>query len=694
MSPLHVDMGLEEFERSLDKTRNEKDSHRKRSRSRDRERRHRHHHHSERHLDSDRKDHDRESRQHHKPKRRRHGDREGHDKGSERSRDKNHDAEGEEDEWVEKEAAPPSVQANDVPDTTHRQSWMQAPSTTHIEYKARKVQESKSKYVRATQDDHASKSHEDHEPNHARDDNEDDAVANTEPKEREFNYTFGDSGASWRMAKLKNIYRQAKETGCEVEAIALEQFGTLQDFDDAREEEVEMDRRKTYGSGYQVKEKPTGELFDERQRNERRQLEKREKDRAYETSHAYDVSTRIEHQPNDQDSALDQTALNKLKAQLMKAKIRGASNVAELEAKYNKAVATSSHKQPDVVVLNAMENRMLVGGRKGEVTAITNKRGQERGLVKENQDMTIEDMVRQEKRTRGRGEGEAFAERIARDGKFTDDLDYMDENAEKLSKHVQKSDINLRSIAISDFQKMNKILDRCPLCHHEDKGTGPVAPVVSLGTRTFLTLPTEPELSDGGAVIVPMEHHDNLVSCDEDEWEEIRNFMKSLTRMYHDQGRSVIFYENAATPQRRHHAAMQVVPLPYSLGATAPAFFREAILSSDEEWSQHKKLIDTLAKAKGGLGRWAFRKTFVAEMPYFHVWFELDGGLGHIVEDAGRWPKGDLFAREVIGGMLDVGAELIKRQGRWHRTDGRLDGFRKRWRKFDWTRVLAEESAA
>jgi hypothetical protein len=68
----------------------------------------------------------------------------------------------------------------------------------------------------------------------------------------------------------------------------------------------------------------------------------------------------------------------------------------------------------------------------------------------------------------------------------------------------------------------------------------------------------------------------------------------------------------------------------------------------------------------------------------------LDGGLGHVVENSDRWPKGDLFAREVIGGMLDVEAQDIKRQGKWHRQDRRVEGFRKKWRKFDWTRVLLE----
>jgi len=152
-----------------------------------------------------------------------------------------------------------------------------------------------------------------------------------------------------------------------------------------------------------------------------------------------------------------------------------------------------------------------------------------------------------------------------------------------------------------------------------------------------------------------------------------------------------VFYENAAAPQRKMHAAMQAVPLPYSLGETAPAFFKEAILSSDEEWSQHKKLIDTAARARDGMGKLAFRRSLAKEMPYFHAWFSLDGGLGHIVENANLWPRGDLFAREIIGGMLDIEPDVIKRQGRWSRGgDKRVEAFKKRWKKFDWTKVLTD----
>jgi len=180
--------------------------------------------------------------------------------------------------------------------------------------------------------------------------------------------------------------------------------------------------------------------------------------------------------------------------------------------------------------------------------------------------------------------------------------------------------------------------------------------------------------------------------------------------MYHHQGRGVIFYENAASSSRKRHAAITAVPMPLDIVGDAPAYFRvrlftrnnnfyflayvltkikEAILSTAPEWSQHKKLISTL---KPGLGKRAFRSTFVKEMPYFHVWFEIDGGIGHIVEDENKWPRGDLFAREVIGGMLDADElSVVKRQGRWAREDTkRVEPFKEDWSIWDWTRVLLD----
>lgn len=674
--------GLDDFEKSLAAEKAARD--RTESHSKDgHKHRHRHRHHRSRRDDEDDQDSHR-----HKRSRRSHGP---EDDDSHRIHTKVADPKV--DLPLFDEEAGSGTPASRPAAALKRASWMIAPSALDIDF-TQKGAKKPEKDTLPKRPDYDLKIHKNELNHHLQDLAEGKALDEIEvkPAQHEVDYTFGDAGAQWRMTKLKAVYTQAEESGKSIDEIALERFGNLRDFDDAREESTELERKKLYGEGYAGKEKPSGELFQERKLQEGVRTNTDDRARRSEVSEIPQGQILEKKQAPATTITFDQTSLNRLKAQMMKAKLKGSPDAARLEEEYNQAVLGVFNKQPDVIVLGQMENRLLAGTR-GEVKAITNKRGRERGLVEENEDMSIEDMVREERRTRGQagGESQRFAERIAKDVKFDDDLEYMDDNANKLAKRVQKSEINLKNIAISEFQKMNRVLDSCPLCHHEDTHQPPVAPIISLATRVYLTIPTEPELSEGGAVIVPIQHRSNLLSCDDDEWEEIRNFMKSLTRMYHDQGRDVIFYENAANPRKRGHAAMNVVPLPYSLGETAPAFFKEAILVADEEWSQHKKLIDTSKKAKEGLGKLAFRRSLAKEMPYFHVWFEMDGGLGHIVEDSGRWPRGDLFAREIIGGMLDVEPDIIKRQGRWSRgADKRIEPFKKRWRKFDWTRVLTE----
>lgn len=704
--------GLEEFEKSLaaEKEARDKES------SKDRDR-HRNHHQKSRHHRS--RDDEEDRHRHHRSRdddndghrnKRRHNDeddREDDERRHRHRRDRDERGEGDRRKRHEKISDPkadlplpdeetPKTDQLEAPKPSKRDSWMTAPDAMDFDYTQRGAKKVDLASIGGgAQETLELKIHKNELNHHLHDIKKDKIRAIEEDKDsdNEVDYTFGDNGAQWRMTKLKAVYREAEESKRTIEEVAIERLGSLRQFDNAREEETELERRKLYGKGYVGKDKPSGELYQERKMKLGIRREHEDRDGYSPARDLPQGQIMQEQQAAAKPVAqVDQTQLNRMKAQLMKAKLKGSPNVSQLEKEYNEAAAGLLNKGPEVIVLGEMENRLLAGTR-GEVVPIENKRGRERGLVKENEDMSIEDMVREERRTRGQagGEGRKFAERIAKDMKFENNLDYIEDNTAKLAKNVPKSEINLKNIAIGEFQKMNRILENCQLCHHEDKNQPPIAPIISLGTRVYLTLPTEPELSEGGAVIVPIQHRTNLLECDDDEWEEIRNFMKCVTRMYHDQGRDVVFYENAAAPNRRMHAAMQVVPLPYSLGETAPAFFKEAILSSDEEWTQHQKLLDTSARAKSGLGKTAFRRTLAKEMPYFHVWFDLDGGLGHVVEDANRWPRGDLFAREIIGGMLDVEPDVIKKQGRWHRgTDGRLEGFRKRWRKFDWTRVLTD----
>ena len=684
--------GLEEFEKSLATEKLERDQEERKNKK------HRHHKHHEprrdREKDGHLKDHNHSEKHHrsrqgdeerHRHKRRRQSPNENsdprrHRSGEPRDTDHHDDLPLPDDE---KSAKRDTVEKSAL----SRDAWMTTPSAIDIDYKHRKEKPAplptKPEPKRVLHDRELNRGVNELELSADTDSVEPDSA-------KEVDYVIGDAGSSWRMTKLRAVYTMAEETGKSIDEAALDKYGNMVDFDNAREEKDELERKKIYGQGYKIKEKPTGDLYRERMQNDKlRKVPELEQGVVIpDDAQAHDHIPPL--------PPLDLTALNRLRAQMMKAKLRKAPNAAVLEKEYELAAASfaAAPAESANIVLNAMHSRQLAGTR-GEVKSVDNKRGRERGTVEANDDMTIEDMVREERRTRlqAGGESSRMAERIAKDGKFDDNLEYMNDNAEKLAKRVHKSEVNLKNTAVSEFQKLNRVLENCPLCHHEDTNKPPLAPVISLATRTYLTLPTLPEVSPGGAIIVPTAHRKNLLECDDDEWEELRNFMKSLTRMYHDQGQAVLFYENAVAPHRHLHAAMNVIPIPYDEGATAPAYFKEAFLTSDEEWSQHRKIIDTQAIADRGQGRMAFRNSIAQQMPYFHVWFNLDGGMGHVVEDQGRWPKGDLFAREIVGGIVGAEGWVVKKQGRWRREGGdeeRIEKWKRGWRKFDWTRVLEE----
>ncbi|MCJ1311484.1 hypothetical protein MMC25_005156 [Agyrium rufum] len=707
-------MALEDFEKDLEQG---KEKHHKPHESKrdeeDADRSKRHHHH--RHHHRSHRNHDDEG---HRRKRRRQSDEQEEIKRERKPKPRKDDPEQveeqEEDEWVEKADTPATDEPIGGSTKPQRDAWMLESSGLEFDFTQRgtkkPLEPSTSKSAKA---DFELKIHANELNRHylekLRDGEEIPEEVVDEPAQHEVSYKFGDAGSQWRMTKLKNVYREAKETKQSVDDVAEQRYGDLRAFDDAREEEIELDRRETYGDGYVGNEKPSGDLFQDRKMAAGARRERMSSSAHVEQS---PPPSKIEEYGIEEKPItsvqLDQTALNRLKAKMMKAQLRGSANAKALEEEYNNALAGKPTTNEDnVVVLNAMENRMLAGGRSGGVKDIENRRGRERGLVEEKEDMSIEDMVREERRTRGQagGEGQCFAERIAKDAKFETDLDYLDENANKLAKRVQRSEINLRNVAVGSFQKLNKILDNCPLCHHEDTNRPPIAPIVSLATRVYLTLPPEPEIASGGVYIVPIQHRTNLLECDDDEWEEIRNFMKSLARHYHALRLAPLFYEAAlSTPSAPHHAVMQCTPVPTQTLSLAPAFFREAILSSTPEWSQHRKIIDTLALAKGSgqdsraaMGKWAFQRAMVKEMQYFHVWFEIDGGMGHVVEEGGDDVGKENWIRGVVSGMIGGGDAMEGygrgKKGKWGSKESemeRAERFRKKWKEWDWTRVLLD----
>jgi hypothetical protein len=312
-----------------------------------------------------------------------------------------------------------------------RDSWMEAPSALEIEF----IQKRNSKPPqpppsRSSKADFDLKIHEKELNQHHLKDLAEGRNIPEEVREDSMqhivDYTFGDAGSQWRMMKLKNVLRQAEETGRSVDDVANDVYGSLRSFDDAKEEQTELERRDTYGPGYVGMEKPSGKLFREREIPfDVRRSDSREFSEGF-AQEPGSPSVNDKQSASSTTNPLDHTALNRLKAQMIKARLRGSPDASRLEAEYETALrSAAAPAEPASIVLGAMENRMLAGGRKGEVKSVDNKRGRERGLVEENEDMSIEDMVREERRIRHQdgGESQRFAERIAKDVKF--DVPYL-----------------------------------------------------------------------------------------------------------------------------------------------------------------------------------------------------------------------------------------------------------------------------
>lgn len=175
--------------------------------------------------------------------------------------------------------------------------------------------------------------------------------------------------------------------------------------------------------------------------------------------------------------------------------------------------------------------------------------------------MTLEEMVRQERFAAGSGDQKnldaEMASRIAGDQKFEDDLEcvafpeypvnraisreplligspaiaflydvssYMDDSADRLARKKLKTDTQKKLFAINDYARTKKALESCQFCYQdtEHSTVPPQAAMVALGTRAYLALPLFEELVEGHTVIVPLQHHLSMLEADGDTWEEVK----------------------------------------------------------------------------------------------------------------------------------------------------------------------------
>lgn len=435
--------------------------------------------------------------------------------------------------------------------------------------------------------------------------------------EYEVNYEFGDAGSNWRMMKLRKLYRESKETGKPEDIIALERYGTLLDFDIAREEEKELKDRETYS--HVPKYKPTGFFYHQRE---------------FATDESEKPLAKVE-------KAVD---LNQLKAKMLKAKLQKSPEYDMLLAQYAELEKAELEK-----------NSKQIGEPNSSGSAVLDLARQER-LSKDNTDLIKQSVLA-----------------ILKDKKFSADLDEQDEKLSGLQKNLQSGKLKLTS-DVSLMSKLSRELDRCQLCLDNNK---PI-PIVHQSDNFVLSLAPQPSIVPHALMLYPKEHYLNSLQFEVEEKDEFRRVMACLSRFYYKKyQQKCIFYENSV----KGHCHIMVVPLPTKISdSLIYDHFRSGIIEESNDLDQqHRIVLDTRSRS--------YDNFISPEAPFFHLWLDQSGGIGHIIEED-TWPANDLFARRVIGGVLRLDKFDVERKTRFYgsaeSTEPELQEMKHKFEGFTW----------
>ncbi|XP_054448474.1 CWF19-like protein 2 [Pteronotus mesoamericanus] len=398
---------------------------------------------------------------------------------------------------------------------------------------------------------------------------------------------------------------------------------------------------------------------------------------------------------------------NKLGAKIIKAEMMGNMELAEqLKAQLEKAnkvketvTQISSKKsgvqdedQQEVILVRTDQSGRVwpvntpgeplesKGRRRKRQMASTHEEKERVRYFHDDDKLSLNDLVKNEKMGTAESQNRLFM-RMASKFMGKTDGDYYTLDDMFVSKAAERErfgeeEENQRKKAIAEHRSLAAQMEKCLYCF--DSSQFPKHLIVAIGIKVYLCLPNFRSLTEGHCLIVPLQHHRAATLLDEDIWEEIQMFRKSLVKMFEDKGLDCIFLETYMGMKKQYHMVYECIPLPKEVGDMAPIYFKKAIMESDEEWSMNKKLIDLSSKD--------IRKSVPKGLPYFSVDFGLQGGFAHIIEDQHKFPH--YFGKEIIGGMLDIEPRLWRKGIRESFEDQRKKAlqFAQWWKPFDFTK--------
>ncbi|XP_044142956.1 CWF19-like protein 2 [Bufo gargarizans] len=294
---------------------------------------------------------------------------------------------------------------------------------------------------------------------------------------------------------------------------------------------------------------------------------------------------------------------------------------------------------------------------------------------------SLQDLVKREKMGTAEDQNKLYLRMAAKLREKTDQdyytLDDMFVSKAAKNERASEEEERERQQAIAEHRKLAARMEKCPYCF--DNAELAKHLIIAIGVKVYLCLPNHVSLTEGHCQIVPLQHYSATTLLDEDIWNEIQMFRKTLVKMFADKGLDCVFLETNMNLKKRFHLVYECIPLPKEVGDMAPIYFKKAILESDEEWSMNKKLIDLSTKD--------VRRSVPKGLPYFSVDFGLQGGFAHIIEDHNKFPH--YFGKEIIGGMLDLEPRVWRKALRENFDDQRKKvlQFAQWWKPFDFTKT-------
>ncbi|XP_071352883.1 CWF19-like protein 2 [Trachinotus anak] len=438
-------------------------------------------------------------------------------------------------------------------------------------------------------------------------------------------------------------------------------------------------------------------------------------DKAAVTTSRSESESEEEEEEEEEVPLLSEEEMNRLGGELVKAEIRGKTDLVEKlrsqldaarrareslaarkklqeEAKSNQVPGRSTEDQEVLLFRTDQSGRAWPvkapsgpqephGGRRKKKPIETHADGQRVRYFQDDDNVGLQEMVRREKMSSAQDQNALYSRMAAKMmGKTDGDnytLDDMFVSSAAQREGEGREEERMRSRAIGESRRLAASMEKCRHCFSSQELQKHL--IVAIGSKVYLSLPAGMSMTEGHCLICPLQHHCSATGVDEDVWSEIQLFRRALVRMFESQELDCVFMETHMNPRRRQHMVLECIPLPRELGDMAPIYFKKALMECDEEWAMNKKIVDLSSKD--------IRQAVPRGLPYFAVDFGLQGGFAHVIENEQKFPH--YFGKEVVGGMMDLEPRRWRKLVRENFDDQRKKvlQFAKWWKPYDCTKT-------